>query len=151
MDPDIGYDIGYDAWVDVVIISYPISGMISYQISLHYRYRCTTGAQESCPTYQPNESDDGPSDIEIDADDMRDYLDQNIPSTSTANLVPFARFLADLPDWSDYTKACEALPQPLPSSAPPCLSIHEALAIQARDTKDRYRYRVLYRVRCKGR
>jgi hypothetical protein len=52
---------------------------------------------------------------------MRDYL---VPPTSTANLGPYARFLADLPDWSDlsqseYTKAFEALPWPLPSSAPP--------------------------------
>jgi hypothetical protein len=41
MDPDVGYDIGYDKSVDVVNISYPISGMISYQISLHYRYDVT--------------------------------------------------------------------------------------------------------------
>jgi hypothetical protein len=78
----------------------------------------------------------------MDADDIRDYLDQaRYFSDFTANLGPYARFLADLPDWSDffqsdYTKACEALPQPLPSSTPPCLSIHEA--IQARDTTERY-------------
>ncbi len=46
---------------------------------------------------------------------MRDYLDQDpdVPPTSTANLGPYARFLADLPDWSDlsqsdYTKAFES-------------------------------------------
>jgi hypothetical protein len=39
----------------------------------------------------------------MDADDMRNYLDQDIdvPPTSTANLGLYARFLADLPDWSD--------------------------------------------------
>ncbi len=84
----------------------------------------------------------------MDADDMRDYLDQDpdIPPTSTANLGPYACFLADSPDWSDmsqvdYTKAFEALPLPLPGSvvsAPPDfrLLIHEA--IQARNTTDRY-------------
>jgi hypothetical protein len=43
-------------------------------------------------------------DFEMDADDMRDYLDQNpdVPPTSTAN--PYARFLADLPDWSDLSQ-----------------------------------------------
>jgi hypothetical protein len=61
---------------------------ISYQISLHYRYRCTAGAPESHPSYPPHKSDDGPSDIELDADDMRDFLDQDLDvlPTSTANL-----------------------------------------------------------------
>jgi hypothetical protein len=79
----------------------------------------------------------------MDNDEMRDYLDQDpyFPPTSTANLGPYARFLADLPDWSDlsqndYSKAFKALPRPLPNFAPPGLSIHEA--IQARNTTDRY-------------
>jgi hypothetical protein len=141
MDPDIGYDIGYDILVDVVNISCPISGMISCLISLHYRYRSTAGAPESRPSYQPHESDDGPSDIEMDADDMHDYLNQDldVPPTSTANLGPYSRFLADLPDWSDlsqsdYTKAFEALPRPLPGSAQPGLSIHRA--IESRNTTE---------------
>jgi hypothetical protein len=151
MDPDIGYDIGYD----VVKISYPISGMKSYPISLHYRDRCTAGAPESRPSYQPHESDDGPGDFEMDAHDMRNYLDQDLDvrTTSTANLGPYARFLADLPDWCDlsqrdYTKAFEALPRPLPSSAPPGLSIHEA--IQTSNTTDRYciyKYHARYHTR----
>jgi hypothetical protein len=37
---------------------------------------------------------------------------------------------------SDYIKAFEALPRPLPSLAPPGCSIQEA--IQARNTTDRY-------------
>jgi hypothetical protein len=38
-----------------------------------------------------------------DVDDMRDFSDQDpdIPLTSTANLGSYARFLADLPYWSD--------------------------------------------------
>jgi hypothetical protein len=99
------------------------------------------GAPESRPSYPPHESDDGPSDIKMDADDMREDQDPDVPQTSTANIGSYACFLADLPNWSDlsqsdYTKAFEALPRPLPSSAPPGLSIHEA--IQARNTTYRY-------------
>ncbi len=121
MDPDICpniiYDIGYDILVDVVNISYPISDMISFPItSLHYhdRYRCTAGAPESRPSYRPHESDDCISDIEMNADDMPmicaivwtkiDCLDQDVPPTSAGNLGPYARCLADLPDWSDSSK-----------------------------------------------
>jgi hypothetical protein len=138
---DIVYDIGCDILVDVVNISYPISGMISNPILLHYRYRCTVGAPESRPSYQSHESYDGPSDVKMDADDMREYVDQDldVPPTSTANLGPYAHFLADLPDWSDlsqsdFTEAFEALFWPLSSSAPPGRSIHEA--IRARNTTD---------------
>ncbi len=54
------------------------------------------GAPESRPSYRSHESDDGPSDIEMDADDMRDSLDQDpdVPPISTAKawtLRPFPR------------------------------------------------------------
>jgi hypothetical protein len=104
---DIRYDIGYDILVDVVNISYPISDKISYPISLHYRYLCTVGAPESRPSYPPHESDDGPNDIKMDADDMLDYLDKDpdVPPTSTAKLGPCVHFLAELPDWSDLSQS----------------------------------------------
>ncbi len=92
-----------------------------------------SGAQGSRPSNQPHDDDDS-SDREMDADDMRDYMDQdpNVPPTSTANLGPYARFLADMPDWNDmsqanYAKAFEALPRPLPGPSPPDLKIHEAI------------------------
>ncbi len=91
----------------------------------------------------------------MDADSMLNYLDEDlgVPPTSAANLGPYARFLAELPNWgdlsqSDNTKAFEALPRPLPGSAPPGLSIHEA--IQARNTTDRYciyKYHARYHTR----
>ena len=53
----------------------------------------------------------------MDADDQRDFLDQDphVPPTSSANLGPYARFLADMPDWTemsedDYIKALKKLP-----------------------------------------
>jgi hypothetical protein len=99
---------------------------------LQYRYWCTAGAQGSCPSYQPHESDDDPSDHGMDANDMHDYLDHDPgePPISTANLGPYACFLADMSDCSDmsqaddYIKASEAFPLPLPCPAPPGLSIH---------------------------
>jgi hypothetical protein len=61
----------------------------------------------------------------MDADDMRDYLDQDLDvlPTSTAKFGPYWSDLSQ----SDLTKAFEALPRPLPGSAPPGLSIHEAI------------------------
>jgi hypothetical protein len=42
----------------------------------------------------------------MDADDQRDFLDQDphIPLTSSANLGPYARFLADMPDWTEMSE-----------------------------------------------
>ena len=66
--------------------------------------------------------------------DLRDYEDQapHIPPTSTANLVPYACFLKNLPDYSDmtleeFTKAFEALPLPSPGPSSPGISIHAAV------------------------
>jgi hypothetical protein len=51
---------------------------------------------------------------EIDADDQRHFLDQDpyVPPTSSADLGPYAQFLADMPDWTEmfedyYIKAFE--------------------------------------------
>ena len=60
----------------------------------------------------------------MDADDQRDFLDQDphVPPTSSANLGPYARFLADMPDWTKmsedyYIKALEKLPLPMAGPA----------------------------------
>jgi len=60
----------------------------------------------------------------MDADDQRDFLDQDphVPPTSSANLGPYARFLADMPDWTEmsedyYIKAFEKLPLPMAGPA----------------------------------
>jgi hypothetical protein len=68
----------------------------------------------------PDENDDDHIGYrEMDADEMRDYEEQDphIPPTSTANLGPYARLLQNLPDYNDMTqeefdKAFEALPLP---------------------------------------
>jgi hypothetical protein len=72
----------------------------------------------------------------MDADEMRDYEDQDphVPPTSTANLGPYARFLQNLPDYNDMTQeefdmAFVALPLPRPGPSPPGISF--AAAIEA--------------------
>ena len=69
----------------------------------------------------------------MDADYLRDFDDQypQVPTRSTANVGPYARFLANMPDWTDmsqdtFNKACSALPIPMEGPPPPGCSIHEA-------------------------
>jgi hypothetical protein len=77
----------------------------------------------------------------MDEDDIRDYEDQTfvppssddiVPPRSTAQLGPYSRFLADMPDWIDmsqgeYTKAFDALPMPRVGPAPPGISLQQAI------------------------
>ena len=62
----------------------------------------------------------------MDPDDLRDFEDQDphVPPSSTANVGPYARFLANMPDWTDmsqdaFNKAFSALPLPLEGHPPP--------------------------------
>jgi hypothetical protein len=80
---------------------------------------------------------------EMDADDLRNFEDQfsDVPPRSTVKFGPYARFLANMPDWinmsqDDFTKAFAALSLPLAGPSPPCCLIHEA--IQARISIFRY-------------
>ena len=75
-------------------------------------------------------------DLEMHADEMRDYEDQDpdIPPTSTATLGPYALFLQTLPHHNDMTqeefdKAFEALLLPTPGPSPPGISIHAAIKV----------------------
>ena len=73
-----------------------------------------------------DEDDDFYNDREMDADEMRDFEDQDPhrPLTSSANLGPYASFLQNLPDLinmtqEEYNKAFQALPLPTPGPSPP--------------------------------
>ena len=79
----------------------------------------------------------------MDTDDLRDFEDQNphVPPSSTANVGPYARFLANMPDWTDmsqdaFNKAFSALPLLLEGRPPPGCSIYEA--IEASNLKSIY-------------
>ena len=72
----------------------------------------------------------------MDADDLRNFEDQfhQVPPRSTANVGPYARFLANMPDWTDmsqetFNKAFLALPIPMEGPPPPGRSIHEAIQV----------------------
>jgi hypothetical protein len=73
----------------------------------------------------------------MNTDHLRDFEDQypHVPSSSTANIGPYTRFLANMTDWTDmsqdaFNKAFSALPLQLEGPPPPGCSIYEA--IQAR-------------------
>ena len=74
----------------------------------------------------------------MDEDELRDYLDQDpdIPSTSTADLGPYAGFLQSIPDYSDmseaeFTRAVDAL-----SLSRPGLACGARLQIPVQDFKE---------------
>jgi hypothetical protein len=62
----------------------------------------------------------------MDPDDLHDFEDQDphLPPSSTANVGPYSRFFANMPDWTDmsqdaFNKAFSALPLPLEGPPPP--------------------------------
>jgi hypothetical protein len=80
-----------------------------------------------------DDDDDINGDREMDADEKRDYEDQDphIPPICTTKLGLYARFLQNLPDYNDITqeefdKAFEAHLLPKPGPSPPGISIHAA-------------------------
>jgi len=81
-----------------------------------------------------DDDDDLNRDRDMDADEMRDYEDQDphIPHTSTANLGPYAHFIQTMPDYNDMTqeefdRAFGSLPLPTAGPSPPGISIHAAI------------------------
>ncbi len=104
---DIGTDIGdyYRSISDIGILK-----LVSIPSGAPVSDRCN----------DPDDESNDPSDREMDADNQRDFLDQNlhVPPTSSAKLRPYARFLADMPDWTEmsedyYIKALKKLPLPM--------------------------------------
>ena len=71
----------------------------------------------------------------MDADDLRDFLEQDIlPPQSAPATGPYARYLANMPDWinmtqEDYTKSWETLPLPAVGHVPPAISLERAIAV----------------------
>ncbi len=81
-----------------------------------------------------DEEEDG--DRQIDADDLRDYLEQDIvPPQRPPAIGPYASFLASMPDWINMTqdennKSWEALPLPAVGPVPPGISLERAIKVQ---------------------
>ena len=76
----------------------------------------------------------------MDTNDLRDYLDQDmLPPQHASAAGPYARFLADMPDWinmtqQEYIKSWEALPLPAVGHIPPGISLEQAIQV----SKDMY-------------
>ena len=81
----------------------------------------------------PNSDEEEDGDRQMDAIDLRDYLEQDIP----AAIGLYASYLACMPDWmkmtqDKYTKSWEALPLPAvgPGPAPPGISLERAIKVR---------------------
>jgi hypothetical protein len=84
------------------------------------------------PPILPNSDEEEDGDQQMDADDLRDYLEQDIvppkrpPGTGVTG--PCANFLASMPDWiimtqDEYNKFWEAVPLHAVGPAPPGISL----------------------------
>jgi hypothetical protein len=76
-----------------------------------------------------NSDEDEDGGWQMDADDMRDYIEQDILAPRAAQAAgPYARFLANMPDWinmtqEEYIKCWEAFPLPAVGPVPPGISL----------------------------
>ena len=83
----------------------------------------------------PNSDEEEDGYRQMDADDLRDYLEQDIvPHQLPPATGPYASYLAHMPDWINmtqdkYTKSWEARPLPAVGPAPPGISIEHAIKV----------------------
>ena len=84
----------------------------------------------------PNSDEEEDGDRQMDADDLRDYLEQDIvPHQLPPATGPYASYLARMPDWmnmtqDEYNKSWEALPLPAVGSAAPGISFEHAIKVR---------------------
>ncbi len=69
------------------------------------------------------------------ADDLKDYLEQDIVPPNVLKLLDHASFLPSMPDWINmtqdkYNKSWEALPFPAVGPVPPDISLERALKVR---------------------
>jgi hypothetical protein len=88
------------------------------------------------PSLQRPQSSDSNEDREMDFDDHRDFIDQDVPAGQfpTADPGPIHQFLSGIPDWlnfnpEDLDRALESLPIPLKGPSPPGISLQEAIQV----------------------
>ena len=93
----------------------------------------------SGPSLPRPPSSDSNEDREMDFDDHRDFMDQDIPAGQfpTADPGSIHQFLSDIPDWmninqEDLDLALESLPIPLKGLIPPGIFLQEAIQVNQR-------------------
>ncbi len=82
---------------------------------------------------------DSNEDREMDFDDQRDFMDQDIPAGDlpTSEPGPIHQFLTGMPDWmnmstdttEDLNIILENLPMPLEGPVPPGISLQDAIQV----------------------
>ncbi len=81
----------------------------------------------------PNSDEEEDGDRQMDADDLRDYLEQEIvPPQLPPAIGPYASYLALMPDWINMTQdeySWESLPLPAVGPAPPGISLELAIKV----------------------
>jgi hypothetical protein len=97
------------------------------------------GGSYTGPSLPRPPSSDSNEDREIDFDDHRDFMDQDVPAgqfrVTTADPGPIHEFLSGIPDWmnfnpEDLDRALESLPIPLKGPSPPKLSLQDAIEVK---------------------
>jgi hypothetical protein len=82
-------------------------------------------------------SSDSNEDREMDFDDHRDFIDQDVPAGQfpTADPGPIHQFLSGIPDWlnfnpEDLNRALESLPISLKGQSPPMISLQDEIEVK---------------------
>ncbi len=87
------------------------------------------------PPIAPNRDEEEDGDRKMDADDLRDYVEQDIlPPQRPPASGSYSSFLASMPDWinmtqDEYNKSWEALPLPAVGPVPPGISLERAIKV----------------------
>ncbi len=133
------------------------------------------GGSYTGPSLPHPQSRDSNGDREMDIDDHRDFMDQDVPAGQfpTADPGPIHQFLSQFfPDWlnfnlEDLDRALESITIPLKGPSPPGISLQDAIEVKqwhnihcnthktppnhtspyisVYDTSIAYRYRTIYR------
>ena len=103
---------------------------------IRYRVRYVIIGSKTGPSILRPPSTDSNEDREMDFDDRRDYLDQDISAGDlpTSQPGPLHQFLTGMPDWmnmstEDLNIALENMPIPLEGPVPPGISLQEAIQV----------------------
>ena len=104
---------------------------------IRYRLRYLIISSKTGPSIPRPPSIDSNEDHEIEFDDQRDFMDQDVPAGQfpTADPGPIHQFLSGIPDWlnfnpEDLDRALESLPIPLKGPIPPGIFLQDAIEVK---------------------